>query len=125
MFFWIYMSLSVLLIPAVMLFFGRMFAQNAPGKINMTFGYRTARSMKNRDTWEFAHKKIGTLWTKLGAVMLPLSVIAMFPARGRSEDFIGLWSCALLLLQMIPMIGSICFVEKALKETFDEDGNRR
>lgn len=125
MFFWIYMSLSVLLIPAVMLVFGRMFAQNAPGKINMTFGYRTARSMKNRDTWEFAHKKIGTLWTKLGAVMLPLSVIAMFPARGRSEDFIGLWSCALLLLQMIPMIGSICFVEKALKETFDEDGNRR
>lgn len=125
MFFWIYMSLSVLLIPAVMLFFGRMFAQNAPGKINMTFGYRTARSMKNRDTWEFAHKKIGTLWTKLGAALLPLSVIAMLPARGRSEDFIGLWSCALLLVQMIPMIVSICFVEKALKETFDEDGNRR
>ena len=52
-------------------------------------------------------------------------VIAMLPARGRSQDFIGLWSCALLLVQMIPMIGSIFFVEKALKETFDEDGNRR
>lgn len=125
MFFWIFMALSVLLIPAVMLFFGRMFEKAAPGKINMTFGYRTARSMKNRDTWEVAHKKIGALWTKLGAVMLPLSVIAMLPARGRSEDFTGLWACALLLVQMIPMIGSIFFVEKALKETFDEDGNRR
>ena len=123
--FWIFMSLSVLLIPAVMLVFGRMFAQKAPGKINMTFGYRTARSMKNRDTWDFAHKKIGALWTKLGAVMLPLSVIAMLPARGKGEDFTGLWACAILLLQMLPMIGSIFFVEKALRESFDEQGNRR
>lgn len=123
--FWIFMSLTVLLIPAVMLVFGRMFEKAAPGKINMTFGYRTARSMKNRDTWDFAHKKIGTLWTKLGAVMLPLSVIAMLPARGKSQDFTGLWACALQLLQMLPMIGSIYFVEKALKETFDEQGNRR
>ena len=123
--FWIFMSLTVLLIPAVMLVFGRMFAQKAPGKINMTFGYRTARSMKNRDTWDFAHKKIGTLWNKLGAVLLPLSVIAMFPARGKGEDFTGLWACAILLLQMLPMIGSIFSVEKALRETFDEQGNRR
>lgn len=123
--FWIFMSLTVLLIPAVMLVFGRMFAQKAPGKINMTFGYRTTRSMKNRDTWDFAHKKIGALWTKLGAVLLPLSVIAMLPARGKGEDFTGLWACAILLLQMLPMIGSIFFVEKALRETFDEQGNRK
>lgn len=123
--FWIFMTVCILLIPAVMLVFGRMFEKAAPGKINMTFGYRTARSMKNRDTWDFAHKKIGTLWSKLGAGLLPLSVIVMLPALGKSQDFIGLWACALLLLQTLPMIGSIFFVEKALKETFDEQGNRK
>ena len=125
MFFWIYMTAMAALIPGIMIGFGRMFSKAAPGKINGTFGYRTARSMKSRETWEFAHQKIGILWSRVGAVLLPLSLIAMLPALGKGEDFVGFWGCGVLLVQMLPMIVPICFVEKALKETFDEEGKRK
>ena len=125
MFFWIYMTAMAALIPGVMICFGRMFSKAAPGKINATFGYRTVRSMKSRETWEFAHRKIGALWSRVGLVLLPLSVAAMLPALGKGTDFVGFWGCGVLLVQMLPMIAPIYFVEKALKETFDEEGNRK
>ena len=56
--FWIYMLCMGLLIPAIMLVMGRYFMKSAPKEINYIFGYRTNMSMKNRDTWEFAHKYI-------------------------------------------------------------------
>ena len=52
-----------LLIPATMAGFGRAFLKKAPGKINYAFGYRTSMSMKNKDTWDYAHKFCrGELW---------------------------------------------------------------
>ena len=56
--FWIYMFFMVLTIPAIMIIFGRIFMKKAPEKINWVFGYRTRRSMMNKDTWAFAHKYI-------------------------------------------------------------------
>lgn len=45
--FWSFMLAMDLIIPLSMVFLGRYFARHAPGSINMLFGYRTARSMKN------------------------------------------------------------------------------
>ena len=59
--FWIYMLLMALLIPALMILFGRLFLNNAPRNINFAFGYRTRRSMMNMETWRFAHAYIGRL----------------------------------------------------------------
>ena len=39
--------------------------------------------MKNQQTWDFAHRVCGKLWSRAGAVMLPLSLLAMLPALGR------------------------------------------
>ena len=60
--FWIFMVIMDLLVPLTMIGFGRYFLKQAPGTINWVFGYRTEMSMKNKDTWEFAHKYIGKLW---------------------------------------------------------------
>ena len=59
--FWIFMLIMVLLIPLMMIGFGRLFLKKAPGTINAAFGYRTSMSMKNKDTWEFAHRYCGRL----------------------------------------------------------------
>ena len=53
--FWFFMLAMGLLLPAIMILFGAVFTKAAPKKINYIFGYRTVMSMKNRDTWEFAH----------------------------------------------------------------------
>ncbi len=42
-----------LFIPLTMLIIGFLFSQHAPKTINPVWGYRTTRSMKNKDTWEW------------------------------------------------------------------------
>lgn len=87
--FWIYMLIMDLLIPFTMIGFGRSFMKNAPKKINNVFGYRTPNSMKNEDTWIFAHKYCGKLWYVCGLALLPVSIIVMMLAMGKSEDMVG------------------------------------
>ena len=73
--FWIFMLIMDLLLPFTMIGFGRYFMKKAPKEINSVFGYRTSMSMKNKDTWEFAHKYCGKVWYVCGMVMLPITVI--------------------------------------------------
>ena len=57
--FWLYMLAVDLLIPATMIGFGLLFLKRPPKKINAIFGYRSMRSMRNEDTWRFAHQHCG------------------------------------------------------------------
>lgn len=123
--FWIFMLIMVLLIPIIMVFFGRIFLKKAPKEINYVFGYRTSRSMKNKDTWEFAHKYIGDIWHKCGIIMIPISVIVMLLVIGKDEDTVGTVGAIVTIIQMIPLIGAIYPTEKALKKYFDKNGERK
>lgn len=114
-----------LLVPATMIGFGSYFRKNAPKEINSTFGYRTTRSMKNRDTWEFAHNCCGKLWQRIGIALAPATIIAMLFSLGRSIDDIGRYGTVIIAIQTAVMIASIFPVESALKKTFDEYGRRR
>ena len=88
--FWIFMLCTVLLVPLIMLFFGFYFKNKSPKEINSLFGYRTTMSMKNKDTWEFAHHYCGRLWLVLGMIMLPLSVIPMLFFINQDIDVVGI-----------------------------------
>ena len=74
MWFWWFMFVSNLLIPALLIAVGYSMWKHCPGKINAVIGYRTRRSMKNMDTWKFAHEYCGRLWWKIGWGMLLPSV---------------------------------------------------
>lgn len=93
--------------------------------INSLYGYRTSMSMKNKDTWEFAHHYVGRLWLFLGWILALLTVITMLCTAGMDSDTVGIISLVVLVVQMIFIIGSIFPTERALKRTFDRDGNRR
>ena len=123
--FYIYMLLTSLLIPVIMLVFGWIFHRQAPKKINVWYGYRSARSMKNEDTWVFAHQHIGRTWMLVGAVLLVISVIPMIAVYGKDDDTVSVVSLVLLFVQMLPMIMSLIPTERALKKTFDENGIRK
>ena len=123
--FYVYMLLTSLLIPVIMLVFGWIFHRQAPKKINVWYGYRSARSMKNEDTWVFAHQHIGRTWMLVGAVLLVISVIPMIAVYGKDDDTVSVVSLVLLFVQMIPMIMSLIPTERALKRTFDENGIRK
>lgn len=119
------MLLTDLVIPFTMIGFGKYFIKKSPKEINSVFGYRTTMSMKNRDTWEFAHKYCGKVWYRYGLVLLPISIITMMLVFGDTEDAIGTVGGILCGIQMIPLLGSIILTEKALNKTFDNNGNRR
>ena len=123
--FWFYMLLSNLLIPAIMIGFGLMFIKRPPKTVNSLFGSRTTRSMKNQDTWAFAHQYCGRLWFRWGLVLLPATLVVMLLLLGRSEVTVGSLGGVFCLVQTVPLVGSIFPTEAALKRTFDKDGNRR
>ncbi len=123
--FWIYMLVIDLLIPFTMIGFGKYFSKTAPKNINAVFGYRTSMSMKNKDTWIFAHKYCGKIWFVSGSIMLPLSVAVMLFVLGGAENVVGAVGAALCIVQFVPIIVSIVLTEKALKKTFDKNGNKQ
>ena len=125
MWFWVFMLIINLLIPLFMLGFGLAFFRGAPKEINRVFGYRTKMSMKNKETWEFAHRHCGKNWLRVGASLLVISVIAMVFLYGHSEETIGTYGGVICLIQLVPLIGSIIPTEIALRARFDEEGRRK
>ena len=123
--FWIFMLIMDLLLPFTMIGFGRYFMKKAPKEINSLFGYRTSMSMKNKDTWEFAHKYCGKVWYVCGMVMLPITVICMLLVIGENKDCVGSIGVIINVVQLIPLIGAIIPTEIALRKNFDKNGTRR
>lgn len=125
MVFWLYMLAMDLLIPATMILCGWFFRRGGPKRINHFCGYRTKRSMRNGDTWRFAHQVCGNVWFRWGLLLIPISLAVMLCVVGRSPGEIGTVGGVLTMVQMIPLIGGILVTERALKRTFDPWGNRR
>lgn len=125
MWFWWFMFFCNLLIPALLIISGRMMWKNCPKKINGIIGYRTSYSMKNMDTWKFAHDYCGRLWWKIGWIMLFPSVLLQMPFWYQSDDVVGAVGAVICTVQCIILIASVFMTEKALKRTFHEDGTRR
>jgi len=111
-------------LPIMMIFFGAYSAQRPPKKINRFYGYRTAMSMKNMETWTFAHRHSGQIWLFMGSVMFVVSIAAMMSAFLRDENFarfvglICMFQCAVLIVSIIP-------TEIALRKNFDKNGKRK
>ena len=125
MVFWLFMLLIDLLTPLTMIVFGKRFMTKPPQDINTAFGYRTTMSMKNKDTWDFAHKYCGKLWLKCGTVLLPLSVIPLIFVFNKGTGTIGIVGGIVCIAQLVPLAVPIFLTEAALKRTFDRNGFRR
>lgn len=82
-------------------------------------------SMKNKDTWEFAHHYYGKLWVMIGWLLLILTIIAMLFVIGYNKYFLGNFSLILCGIQVFFLIGPIIPTEIALKKNFDKNGNRK
>mgnify|MGYP004657049267 CR=1 FL=1 len=119
-FFWIFAC--DLVIPVILLLAGWLMLRHPPKHINDLVGYRTRRSCRNMDTWRFAHRCCGRLWLRLGAVLLPLSAAVHLPFLHAGDGAVAILSLAVAAVQLSFLLGSIYFVERALKARFDENG---
>lgn len=116
---------NYLIVPVIMLFFGVIFRNHAPKDINAFYGYRTSMSTKNEDTWKFANEYMGQLWTKLGLIMLIISITAIVLVSLYDNKFMNTLHSILVPIQAVVLIASIFPIEKALRKNFDKNGNKK
>ena len=62
--------------PLIILVVGIVFWMYPPRKINEFYGYRTTRSRKSQEAWDFAQKYSAKLMTVLGLMALAVASIA-------------------------------------------------
>lgn len=123
--YWIMLLGFLILLPLTMIFLGLRFINKPPKKINYIYGYRTTMSMKNTETWLFAHHYLGKIWWKLGFVALVISVIPVLFVIGASEESIDTVAITVIAFQAFFLILSIIPVEIALRKEFDTFGRRK
>ena len=87
--FWLFVLAFDLLLPCVMMGFGREFMKNPPKEINPGYGYRTTMSSKSQETWDFAQRYMGKVWYKAGRVLLVPHVPAQHKQQGQDGGDCG------------------------------------
>ena len=112
-----------LIVPLLMLVFGVWMLRRPPKSINGAFGYRTRRSMKNEETWKFAHEKCGRIWTWVGAILLAVSVVLSVLLWLKGGEALTRFTTSFSMGQVVVLVLTIVPVERALKKHFDENGN--
>lgn len=85
-----------------------------PKKINDFYGYRTARSRKTQEHWDFAQKESAKNIIKVGYYTLLCCAVPLFIEFKKSHIWI-----AIALVTLLPFM-AILQTEKALKEKFGE-----
>ena len=120
------MAFCSIIVSAVLIIAGWLMWKHCPKKINKFYGYRTKRSMKNMDTWKFAHEYCGKLWWKLGWIMLISSVVIHPICRYCGHTMTTETIYAILCnLQVVVLLISIFLTETALKKKFFADKNTK
>ena len=119
------MMLSILIVPLLMIGFGLLFIKKPPKRINALYGYRTRRSMRNQDTWDFAHQYCGKIWLVCGLLSILPSLIPIWLVVGKSEHLISMTGSIVLGIQVLLLLATLIPTERALNNNFDEFGRPR
>ena len=122
--FWVFMLAFALQVPTLMIVLGVRMEKKPPQEISRIYGYRTARSMQNAETWLFAHLYCGRLWRRMGIALGLLTVPAFLLLLGKPLQTIALFGLCACLAQTAALVLTILPVEHKLKQTFDIDGQR-
>ena len=107
-----------LFIPVLMILCGYLMYKHTQKDINGLVGYRTAMSMKNQETWDFANNYCGVVMTIISALVC---VPYFFMSSGNATVIM----CIAEVIQVVVLCWTIVPTERALKDNFDQDGNRK
>lgn len=117
--FWVFMLCVDLLLPFTMIGFGRYLRNYPPKEINSVFRYRTRRSMKTMETWNFAQAYFGRLWLIFGCVALPTSVVPMLFFIEKDTKTVGYAGAVICAIQLLFLFFPILLTERALRKKFE------
>ncbi len=117
--FWIITLLLDLLIPVSVLINGLLYLKKPVKHINWLHGYRTERSMKNQETWEFAQRYFGSICYRCGTGLTLFTFILMFSAFRKTPKIISTLGNILGITECLMMVCILFPTERALKKRYN------
>jgi len=87
-----------------------------PKNINSFYGYRTHRSMKNIEVWNFSQKLSSKVLILIGFVLILFGIIALL--SGLQEVIVNMVGIGLMILFLIFLF---LYIESAIKKKFPQD----
>lgn len=119
------LGLAVLVIPVVMLILGLIGLICPPKEPNWLIGYRTRRAMGTEESWFFAQKLRGILWSVLGLIMLIPSIVVRGLMKSGSLDFMCRMVITYCLVQAGILLLTILAMRIVMLVRYDRQGQRR
>ena len=120
---WISMLLICMLMPLSLIFMWYFCPRIK--SVNSWMGYRTARSTKNSETWEFAQKSCADNSLKMFLPTAALTLIIMLFVLNKEDKVIQYVGLGITMAQLISYGVILYLTEKDLKKEFDDRGKRR
>lgn len=111
----IVLTISLFIVPALMIGVGLLWGKYPPENINWIYGYRTRRSMREQRNWDYAHRYYTKVSLYLGLALTALTIIGIIVLYGETLIYIG---HIFLIIQMIVLIASIVITEIELARKF-------
>lgn len=115
---WMATLLLNLLIPIVIWIIGILYLKRPSKSINWMHGYRTQKSMKNQETWEYAQRHFGGVCCRWGIGFATVVLLLMILVIGKSEKIIGTIGSAIGTSEGFLMAYILVPTERALKKKF-------
>lgn len=91
-----------------------------PSKINFIYGYRTPRSMKSQERWDFAQRYAARELLRIGGLTMVLAAVGFF---FKPQSATG--AAVAIALPALFAIVLIVRVERAIKKRFDSRDVKR
>ena len=109
--------LSLILIISGVIFYLAAFVHKRfpPKQINFFYGYRTRKSMKNIESWNFAQNLSSKKMKNMSLLLIGLGLIMSFI---RLELFLSLWIGLTIVIIMLALM--IFHIENELKKRFPQ-----
>lgn len=117
----IFVSICNLLIPLTLIILGIIWKKHYPKDISHSSGYRTERSMKNKEIWIYSQKLFGKLCLIEGLITLFLSAILMVVLVWIGNAQITDTTPLLLLIQFSCFIPMYIIIETMVKRKFPDN----
>lgn len=92
---------------------------NPPKKINHFYGYRTQRTMHDKNCWDFANQLFNLSLVTYSGVSLMGSLLLTFLNPSMMSSWIPMG------LAIFTLLVAVMKTEKGLNENFDKEGNRK
>ncbi|MDT0293800.1 SdpI family protein [Mesonia ostreae] len=86
----------------VFILLGWVLYKYPPKEINSLYGYRTSKSMKSQEAWDFAQQYSGKLMVKTGAFLLVVGVLGAYliPISFIWEIFVAIFAFSIAILAL-------------------------